>query len=311
MNWDGQVKFIDFAAAMGWEGILVDAGWDKARDIGYKRMPELVRYAASKGVGVWLWYSSSGWWNDIVQSPINVMSDPIARKRDMRWIRDMGVRGIKVDFWGGDKQETMRLYEQVLSDADDNGLMVIFHGCTIPRGWERMYPNYVGSEAVLASENRYFSKHFCDMAGVNAALHPFFRNALGAMEYGGTFLNERMSRDNKSRHTRGTTVGFELATAILFQNPVQNFALCPNNLEDAPKDAIDFMKNVPTTWDETRFLAGYPGKYCALARRNGRKWYIAAIAAEPIELSLDLGFCGLGTKKITLATNDGFVEIAE
>ena len=311
MNWNDQVKFIDFAAAMGWEGILIDAGWDTARDIGYARMPELVKYAASKGVGVWLWYSSSGWWNDIVQSPINVMSDPIARKRDMRWMREMGVKGIKVDFWGGDKQETFRLYEQVLSDADDFGLMVIFHGCTIPRGWERMYPNYAGSEAVLASENRYFSKYMCETAGLNASLHPFIRNALGAMEYGGTFLNERMSANNASRHARGTTVGFELATAVLFQNPVQNFALCPNNLEDAPKDAIEFMKAVPTTWDETRFLAGYPGKYCALARRHGAKWYVSAVAAEPVELTLDLGFCGLGTKKIALAANDGYVEVAE
>lgn len=310
MNWDDQIAYIDFAAAMGYEFILVDAMWDTAKSIGRERMPELVRYAASKGVGVWLWYSSSGWWNDIdLQGPVNVMSNPIARKRDMKWMRDMGVKGVKVDFWGGDKQETMRLYEQVLSDADDCGLMVIFHGCTIPRGWERMYPNYAGSEAVLASENRYFSKHFCDVAGLNATLHPFIRNTLGLMEYGGTFLNEHISRDNASRHARGTTVDFELATAIIFHNPIQNFALAPNNLTDAPAEAIAFMKGIPTTWDETRFIAGYPGRYAALARRHGDRWYVAAVAAESTELELDLTPFGGSVEKITLAPNDGFWKI--
>ena len=312
MNWDDQVAYIDFAAAMGYEFILVDAGWDTTKSIGRARMPELVKYAASKGVGVWLWYSSSGWWNDIdAQGPVNVMCDPIARKRDMRWMRDMGVKGIKVDFWGGDKQETFRLYEQVLSDADDNGLLVIFHGCTIPRGWERMYPNYAGSEAVLASENRYFDKHFCEAAGTNATLHPFIRNTLGLMEYGGTFLNKRMSRDNSSRHARGTTIGFELATAILFHNPVQNFALAPNNLADAPADAIEFMKAVPTTWDETRFIAGYPGKFVALARRHASKWFVAAAAAEKTVLELDLTPFGGSKEKITLEPNDGTIRVFE
>lgn len=309
MNWRDQVEYIDFAAAMGYEFILVDAGWDTAKDIGRARMPELVEYAQSKGVGVWLWYSSSGWWNDIYeQGPINVMCDPIKRKRDMKWMRELGVKGIKVDFWGGDKQETMRLYEQVLSDADDNDLMVIFHGCTIPRGWERMYPNYVGSEAVLASENRYFEKHFCDMAGVNATLHPFIRNALGNMEYGGTFLNDFMSRDNKSRHPRGTSVNFELATAVLFQCPVQNFAVAPNNLKDAPADAIEFMRKIPTTWDETRFIDGYPGKFVALARRHGDTWYVAAAASKPVKFTLDMTPFGGEKEEVSLSSNDGLVR---
>ena len=149
MNYDDQVRFIDLAAAMGLPYILIDAWWDK--NIGYERMEQLIQYARSKNVECFLWYSSSGYWNDIEQSPINRMDNPIARKREMRWMQEQGVKGIKVDFFGGDKQETMRLYEAILSDADDHGLMVIFHGCTLPRGWERMYPNYAGSEAVLAS----------------------------------------------------------------------------------------------------------------------------------------------------------------
>lgn len=310
MNWADQTAYIDFAEAMGYEFVLVDAGWDAAKDIGREKMPALVEYARAKGIGVWLWYSSSGWWNDIDdQTPTNVMCDPIARKRDMKWLRDMGVKGVKVDFWGGDKQETMRLYEQVLSDADDYGLAVIFHGCTIPRGWERMYPNYVGSEAVLASENRYFDKHFCDIAGINASLHPFIRNALGNMEYGGTFLNEFMARDNSSRHARGTTVGFELATAVLFQCPVQNFALAPNNLADAPEYAVDFMRTVPTTWDETRFIDGFPGTFVALARRSGDLWYVAVAAAKPVTLDLDLTPFGGERKSVSLSANDGAVFV--
>ena len=243
-NYADQVTYIDLAAAMGYEHILIDAWWDK--NIGREKTAELVSYAKSKGVDVFLWYSSSGYWNDIEQSPTNIMDNPITRKREMKWMRKLGVKGIKVDFFGGDKQETMRLYEAILSDADDHGLMVIFHGCTLPRGWERMYPNYVGSEAVLASENLIFSQHSCDTEAYNASLHPFIRNAVGCMEFGGTLLNKRLNRGNDGGSVRKTTDVFQIATAVLFQNPVQNFAIAPNNLTDAPEAVIGFMKDVPT-----------------------------------------------------------------
>lgn len=288
INYDDQVRYIDMASAMGYEYTLIDNWWDN--NIGHKRMEELIRYARSKGVELFLWYSSSGYWNDIEQSPINIMDNPIARKREMRWLQQQGVRGIKVDFFGGDKQETMRLYEAILSDADDHGLMVIFHGCTLPRGWERMYPNYVGSEAVLASENMIFNQHFCDNEAFNATLHPFIRNTVGCMEFGGTFLNKRMNRGNDGGPTRVTTDIFQLATAVAFQNPVQNFALAPNNLTDVPAFEIDFMKEIPTVWDEVKFIDGYPGRYVVLARRHGQDWYVAALNAgkETLKLTVDL-----------------------
>ena len=288
INYDDQVRYIDLAAAMGFQYVLIDNWWDT--NIGHERMEQLVDYAHSKNVDVFLWYSSSGYWNDIVQGPTNRMDNPIVRKQEMKWLKKIGVKGIKVDFFGGDKQETMRLYEAILSDADDYGLMVIFHGCTIPRGWERMYPNYVGSEAVLASENLVFDQHFDDLEAFNACLHPFIRNAVGCMEFGGTFLNKRYNRTNDGGTTRRTTDVFQLATAVLFQNPIQNFAITPNNLTDAPRLALDFLKEVPTTWDETVFLDGYPGKYCVLARRHGDRWYIAGINAqkEPLKLKLNL-----------------------
>lgn len=317
-NYDDQVKFIDMAKKLGWPYILIDAFWD--RNIGYDRMEELVKYARTQGVEVFLWYSSSGWWNDIESGPINVMSDAIARKRDMRWMNKIGVKGIKVDFFGGDKQETMRLYEQILSDADDNGIMVIFHGCTLPRGWERMYPNFVGSEAVLASENIYFGQWAADKEAKDTSTHPFIRNTVASMEFGGSFLSRTLNRGNdpdRRGTKRKTTDVHELAQAVLFQNAIQNFALTPENLGEqlknekgeqkggVPTICIDYMKEVPTTWDETVFIDGYPGKYCVLARRSGDKWYIAGNNATgaPLTLKLSLPMLKKGDA-VTLYTDN-------
>ncbi len=296
INFDDQCKFVDLAAEMGYEYVLVDNWWDtNIKRTGKNNIEDLIKYAQSKGVDVFLWYSSSGYWNDIVQGPINHMDNSIIRKAEMRWMQSLGVKGIKVDFFGGDKQETMRLYEQILSDADDHGLMVIFHGCTLPRGWEKMYPNYVGSEAVLASENMVFQQHFCDEEARNTALHPFCRNAVGVMEFGGCFMNRRLAKGNNSGTIRRTTDCHELATTILFQNPIQNFAITPENLlpeaeGGAPKVSMDFLRTVPTVWDETRHIDGYPGKYVVLARRHESTWYIAATNAtkEPLKLTLSL-----------------------
>lgn len=286
MNMPDQKAYVDMASAMGLPYLLVDALWDEK--LGYEGIEELAAYAKSKNVDLFLWYSSSGWWNDIVQGPYNVMSNPILRKRDMRWMKKIGVKGIKVDFFGGDKQETMLYYESILSDADDNGLMCIFHGATLPRGWEKLYPNYVGSEAVRASENLVFSQYECEQEAQAACLHPFIRNAVGSMEFGGCFLNERLSRGNNRGTTRRTTDVFQISTLVLYQNAVQMLAIAPNNLTDAPQLCLDFIKEVPTTWDETRFIDGFPGEYVVLARRNGNKWYVTAVNAveKPVEFKV-------------------------
>ncbi len=307
INMEDQKTYIDFAADMGYENVLVDNWWDT--NIGREGMKQLADYARSKGVNLIVWYSSSGHWNDIVQGPTNRMDRPIERKKEMLWLKELGVHNIKVDFFGGDKQETMRLYEDILSDAADYDIDVIFHGCTLPRGWERMYPNYVGSEAVLASENLVFDQHHCDIEAFSASLHPFIRNTVGVMEYGGTVLNRRLNRDNNGGTERRTGDAFQLATSILFQNPVQNFALAPNNLNDAPSQVVDFMKKVPTTWDDTKFIEGYPGKYAVIARRHGDKWYVAGVNAEPetkeitIDLSTLVGIPDHGT--VTAQSNSG------
>ncbi len=301
INMEDSKKYIDLASEMGYPYTLIDAGWDKT--MGREGIENLVEYGKEKGVAPFLWYSSSGYWNDIEQSPINKMDDPTARKAEMKWMKEAGVKGIKVDFFGGDKQETMRLYEDILSDANDNGLMVIFHGCTLPRGWERMYPNYVGSEAVLASENMIFSQHFCDNEAVNATLHPIIRNAAGAMEYGGTFLNKRLNRGNDGGNRRMTSDAFQLALAVIYQSPVQNFALAPNNLTDADPIALDFMREVPTLWDDVALLEGYPGKFVVISRRSGDKWYIAGINAEKETKELTLNLDSLAEGKAVMISD--------
>ena len=282
-NFDEQKRYIDFSAAMGFRSVLIDAFWDK--QIGYERMAELARYGKSKGVGIFLWYNSNGSWNDAPQTPIGKMDRSGARRKEMRWMQENGILGIKVDFFGGDKQPMMQLYEDILTDANDFGLQVIFHGCTLPRGWERMYPNYVASEAVLASENLHFGQGACDAEARNAATHPFIRNAVGSMDFGGSTLNKFYNADNQHGTHRVTSDVFALATAVLFQSSVQHFALAPNNMTDAPSWAIDFMKEVPTTWDETRFIDGYPGRYVIMARRNGNKWYVVGINADNATLT--------------------------
>ncbi|MCA1744504.1 MAG: glycoside hydrolase family 97 N-terminal domain-containing protein, partial [Bacteroidales bacterium] len=195
MNYDDQVKYVDLAAAMNFEYILIDAWWDS--NIGYERMEELIAYAESKDVGVFLWYNSNGSFNDAFQTPLNKMNTSIARKKEMQWLQKVGVKGLKVDFLGGDKQETIRLYEDILSDANDHGLMINFHGATLPRGWERMYPNFIGSEAVLASEMLVFSQDVREKEAFYASLHPFIRNSVASMEFGGVILNKYLNRGNE------------------------------------------------------------------------------------------------------------------
>ena len=288
-NFDEQKRYVDFSAAMGFRSVLVDALWDT--QIGYEKMEELARYGREKGVGLFLWYNSNGTWNDAPQGPRGKMDKAGPRRKEMAWMQKNGILGIKVDFFGGDKQQMMQLYEDILTDANDFGIQVIFHGCTLPRGWERMYPNFVAAEAVLASENLHFGQGACDAEAFNACLHPFIRNTVGSMDFGGSTLNKRYSADNQHGTVRKTSDVFAMATAVLFQSSVQHFAMAPNNLEDAPAWAVQFMKDVPTTWDETKFIDGYPGKYVIMARRSGDKWYVAGVTADstPLKEKLNNG----------------------
>lgn len=291
IDFDTQKEYVDFSAAMGWQTVLVDNWWDTR--IGRERIEELAAYARTQGVQLCLWYNSNGYWNDAPQGPRDIMDRSITRRREMQWMQSIGIRGIKVDFFGSDKQQTMQLYEDILADANDFGLVVVFHGCTLPRGWERMYPNFASAEAVLASENLHFTQVRDDTEAFHACLHPFIRNAVASMDFGGSTLNKVYNATNDPAlpgTVRRTSDVFALATAVLFQSPVQHFAMAPNNLTDAPQWAVDFMKDVPTQWDEIRFIDGYPGRYVVLARRSGDTWYTVGInaSAETRTVTLDL-----------------------
>ena len=299
INYNDQVKMIDVAAAQGYEAILVDNWWDQR--IGRDKIEKLAQYAKSKQVSLMLWYNSNGFENDAPQTPRQIMNNSIARKKEMAWMKKIGVVGIKVDFFGGDKQETMKLYEDILSDANDYGLEVIFHGCTMPRGWERMYPNYVSSEAALASENVYFMDYHAKKEAFEMTMHPFSRNAVASFDWGGVMMNKYLSRDNKSRHQRYTSDVFEMATAITNQSSVNCVCLYPNNLQDVPQWELDWLKGLPTAWDDVKFIAGYPTRYAVIARKasqengsgaaiNNGKWIVGGLNAtdKPLTLTLNL-----------------------
>ena len=297
-NYKDQQTFIDLAAAMGYEYILIDALWDK--QIGYENMPSLITYAQSKGVDVLLWYNSNGNWNDAPQGPKHCLDSAPARQKEMAWMKTLGVKGIKVDFFGGDKQATMKLYEDILTDANQYGIAVVFHGCTLPRGWERMYPNHMSSEAALVSENLVFGQYHADKEAQRSTLYPFIRNAVSAMDFGGVFFNKHFSKDGVSGTLRKTTDAFQIATSVLYQSGIQHFGITPNNLTEQPEFILDFMKKVPTVWDETRFIDGYPGKYCVVARRYGNQWYIAATNATGQPMKLNLSLLWLTNRQVSI-----------
>jgi hypothetical protein len=302
-----QLQYVDFSAAMGWETILVDALWDT--QIGRENMEKIAAYAKEKGVRLFVWYNSNGYWNDAPQGPRDIMNRSVTRRAEMAWLQKLGVKGIKVDFFGSDKQVMLQLYEDILVDANDYGLQCVFHGCTLPRGWERMYPNFASAEAVVASENLYFGQYRCDREAFSATLHPFIRNTVAAMDFGGSTLNKiynPFNDLNRRGSIRRTSDVFALATAVLFQSYVQHFAMTPENLTDAPAWAVDFMKDVPTKWDEVKFIDGYPGQYVVLARRAGDKWYYVGINASPesrtVEVDLPAGAYTLYSDTVEPAT---------
>lgn len=298
INYDDQIKYIDLAAAMNFEYVLIDNWWD--RNIGRERMEELVKYANSKNVDILLWYNSNGYWNNAPQTPQDCMNTAPARKKEMAWLQSINVKGLKIDFFAGDKQETMKLYEDILTDANAYGLAITFHGCTLPRGWERMYPNFVTSEAVLASENLIFGQWACDHHAYYATILPFSRNTVAAMDFAPVFFNQRLSRTQERGTIRKTSDAFELATGILYFSPVQHYGLTPNNLEEQPNYVLNMIRELPSVWDETRFIDGYPGKLAVIARRKAATWYVAAVNGEKTDKKVTINLPMLAGQDVKL-----------
>jgi hypothetical protein len=269
-----QRQFIDMAAQLGFEYVLIDALWDAK--IGKEKIAELVDYAKTKNVSVLLWYNSNGSWNDAPQSPRDRMHTAETRAEEMAWMQKIGVKGIKVDFFGGDKQAAMQLYDGILRDGAKYGLTVNFHGTTIPRGWDRMYPNFVTCEAVKGMEFCTFDQGSADRQPEHCATLPFLRNVIGPMDFTPVIVDEGLSPGG-GRPRRKTSLAFELALPVVFYSTIQHFGLVPDDLETLPDFAVEYLKSVPTTWDETRLIDGYPGRLAVLARRKGARWYVGAI----------------------------------
>ncbi len=276
-----QRAFIDFAAEMGWEYVLVDANWT-IMDNG--NIHDVLRYATEKGVGVLLWYNSGGPHNVVTEKPRDCLTYQPVRRFELDLLKQWGVKGIKVDFFQSDKQDVIGLYHAIMRDAADQKIMVNFHGCTLPRGWERTYPNLMSMEAVRGEECYIFDSQYPDRASVQNTILPFTRNAVGPMDYTPVGFS-----DNKYPHK--TTWAHELALAVVFETGWLHFADGIASYRALPAEPKEFLKKVPVTWDDTRFIDGYPGRFIVLARRHDQRWYIAGINGEgaPRELNVKPG----------------------
>jgi hypothetical protein len=279
-NFSTLKKFVDLAVTMGWEYSLVDANWDLMSG---GNIEQLVDYANTRNIGIWMWYNSGGSHNSVTERPRDIMGDPVLRKEEFKKLASWGVKGVKVDFFQSDKQGIIRQYFDILKDAADNHIMVNFHGCTLPRGWNRTWPNLVSMEAVRGAECYGFDSLFTTKAPSHNATIPFTRNVVGSMDYTPvTFTDQRFPHS--------TTLGHELALSVVFESGILHFADRASAYLELPTVPKDFLKNLPVTWDESLLLAGDPGNYCVMARRKGETWYIAGINGtnEPRHLVLDL-----------------------
>jgi hypothetical protein len=282
---DVQRAFVDLAADQGYPYVLVDGLWDV--NLGYDGVEELVGYARGQGVGVLLWYNSNGRYNDAPQTPRDRMHETEVRRSEFRRLQAMGVRGVKVDFFGGDKQSVVRHYVELIRDAADHELMVNVHGATLPRGWSRTYPNFMTAEAVRGYEFITFGQADADRGPSHATVLPFTRNAVGPMDFTPTMFGERVGAS-----VRRTSDAFDLAMNVVFESGIQHLGVTPESLARVPDHVRRYLSEVPVAWDETRFLDGWPGELVVLARRKGERWYLGGLngSERPRTVELDLSF---------------------
>jgi alpha-glucosidase len=284
INFDTSKIYIDYAARMHWKYCLIDADWDKR--MGYEKISALAQYAENKGVKLLLWYNSAGAWNTTPQHPRNMLLTAESRRKEFQRIKDMGIAGVKVDFFGGDGQSMIKYYTDILKDAGEIGLLINFHGATLPRGWQRTYPHLMTVEAIHGQEMITFGQGSANEQPLHCATIPFTRNLFDPMDF------TPMVLDSIPRIKRVTTKGFELALTVLFTSGIQHLAETPFGMAKQSQDLITYLQTLPVQWDETRFLDGYPGKFAVFARRAGKKWYLCGINAEKTNktLTLDLSF---------------------
>ncbi len=283
-------QWVDLAAEMGWEYSLVDANWDRMKN---GTIHDLIAYANSKGVGLLLWYNSGGPHNYVSEKPRGLMTHREVRREEIQTLKRWGIKGVKVDFFQSDKQNIIQLYHDILKDAAEAQIMVNFHGCTLPRGWSRTYPHLMSMEAVRGEECYSFDEKFTTEAPIQNVITPFTRNVVGPMDY-----TPVMFQDNVYRHL--TTYSHELALSVIFESGWLHFAGGPQEYLELPEAPKNFLKAIPTTWDDTKFLAGEPGKYVVLARKSGDSWYVAGINGDKAGRDVDVPLSFLGDTRCTV-----------
>ena len=296
--YDVQHRYIDFASSMNWRYCLIDAFWDK--QIGYEKIKQLAEYGKTKNVKILLWYNSAGDWNSTTLTPRDKMLTKKSRLSEFQKLKDMGIGGVKVDFFGGDGQSMMKYYIDILRDAAKYNLAVNFHGCTFPRSWYRTYPNLVSMEAIRGEEYVTFGQYNADQQPSHSAMLPFTRNLFDPMDF--TPVNFSGIPNIK----RITTDGFEIALSVLFTSGIQHIAETPSGMA-AQKDFVkEYMSSLPETWDDVKFIDGYPGKYVVLARRKGNRWYIAGINGDNTthKITLNVSFINKSTKGFIITDSD-------
>lgn len=298
-----QKKYIDYAADMHWQYCLIDADWDTK--IGYDSIKILSDYAAEKNVGLLLWYNSAGDWNTVPYHPKDKLLTHEARIKEFSRITGMGIKGVKVDFFGGDGQSMMKYYLDILKDAAEYKLLVNFHGATLPRGWHRTYPNLLTTEAVVGMEMVTFSQPHANVQANHCSMLPFARNIYDPMDF--TPMN--LYKLTYSTCERKTTSAFELALSVLFLSGVQHYATSPEGMAMVPNDVKDFLRTLPDYWDDVMFLDGYPGKYIVVARRSGNRWYIAGINGGTTEKKISVDLNVFRKSKATVFTDGSNGEL--
>ena len=279
-----QKRFVDYAADMHWDYTLVDADWDVK--IGDAKMKALVDYARTKGVGIHVWYNSSGDWNDTKYTPKSALLTKEQRTKEFARMRELGIKGLKIDFFNGDGQSMIAYYVALLKETAAAGLLVNFHGATLPRGWARTYPNLMTAEGVKGFEFATFDQGDQDKVAPHLAMLTFARNLFDPMDF------TPMVFGDIPKIKRSTRNGFELAQAVLLLSGIQHFAEIPEGMATVPPQVKKLLQDLPRRWDEVRFLSGEPGKHLVLARRAGKQWFVAGFNAETSikTVALDLGF---------------------
>jgi hypothetical protein len=267
------------AVALHLPYVLIDAEWDTMLD--GKTIEDAVAYSLEKGIKPMIWYNSSVGWVDGAPTPKYRLNKAEDREKEFAWCEKIGVAGVKIDFFSGDNQKNMDYCIDLLESAAKHHLLVNFHGATIPRGWQRTYPNLLSTEGVYGAEWYNNVATFTNQAASHNATLPFTRNVVGPMDYTPCAFSN-------SQHPHITTNAHELALTVLFESGLQHLADRPESFLAQPEEVKAFLGELPAVWDETKLLGGYPGKNVVIARRSGSTWYVAGINGtnEPITLNL-------------------------